>query len=83
MVHKCLSETVPIHHVLPTILCENIEDESRGTTLYGKEGEMSKSKRFLAILSGDKKLLGMFGGIVLDVAVLVAILVTACIWFLP
>lgn len=83
MVHKCLSETVPIHHALPTILCENIEDESRGTTLYGKEGEMSNSKRFLAILSGDKKLLGMFGGIVLDVAVLVAILVTACVWFLP
>ncbi|MCX6008747.1 MAG: hypothetical protein NTW48_01670 [Chloroflexi bacterium] len=44
---------------------------------------MSNSKRFLAILSGDKKLLGMFGGIVLDVAVLVAILVTACVWFLP
>ena len=82
MVHKCLSETVPIHHVLPTILCENIEDESMGTTLYGKEGEMSKSKRFLAILKGDKKLLGMFGGIVLDVAVLMAILVTACIWYL-
>jgi len=82
MVHKCLSEAVPIHHVLPTILCENIEDESRGTTRYGKEGEMSKSKRFLAILKGDKKLLGMFGGIVLDVAVLMAILVTACIWYL-
>jgi len=47
-----------------------------------KEGEMSNSKRFLAILRGDKKLLGMFGGIVLDVAVLVAILVTACVWYL-
>ena len=54
-----------------------------GTTLYGKEGEMSNSKRFLAILSGDKKLLGMFGGIVLNVAVLVTILVAACIWYLP
>jgi len=43
---------------------------------------MSNSKRFLAILRGDKKLLGMFGGIVLDVAVLVAILVTACVWYL-
>jgi len=83
MVHKCLSETVPIHHVLPTILCENIEDELMGTTLYGKEDEMSKSKRFLAILKGDKKLLGMFGGIVIDVAVLVTILVAACIWYLP
>jgi hypothetical protein len=82
MVHKCLSETVPIHHVLPTILCENIEDESMRITLYGKEREMSNSKRFLAILRGDKKLLGMFGGIVIDVAVLVAILVTACVWFL-
>jgi hypothetical protein len=83
MVHKCLSETVPNHHALLTRLCNNIEDESMGTTLYGKEGEMSNSKRFLTILSGDKKLLGMFGGIVLDVAVLVAILVTACVWFLP
>ncbi len=55
----------------------------RGTTLYGKEGEMSNSKRFLVILSGDKKLLGMFGGIVLNVAVLVTILVAACIWYLP
>lgn len=44
---------------------------------------MSRSKRFLAILRGDKKLLGMFGGIVIDVAVLVAILVTACVWYLP
>ena len=82
MVHKCLSETVPIHHVLPTILCENIEDESRGTIHYGKEGEMSSSRRFLVILRGDKKLLGMFGGIVLNVAVLVAILVAACVWYL-
>ncbi len=82
MVHKCLSETVPIHHVLPIMLCENIEDESMGTTLYGKEGEMSKSKRFLAILSGDKKLLGMFGGIVVDVVFLVAIPVIALVWYL-
>jgi len=44
---------------------------------------MSRSKKFLAILKGDKKLLGMFGGIVIDVAVLTAILVTACVWYLP
>jgi len=44
---------------------------------------MSRSKKFLAIVSGDKKLLGMFGGIVIDVAVLVAIVVTACVWYLP
>jgi len=43
---------------------------------------MASSKRFLAILTGDKKLLGMFGGIVIDVAVLVAILVMACVWYL-
>jgi hypothetical protein len=44
---------------------------------------MASSKSFLAILRGDKKLLGMFGGIVVDVAVLVAILVMACVWYLP
>jgi hypothetical protein len=43
---------------------------------------MRSSKRFLAILGGDKKLLGMFGGIVIDVAILVAILVMACVWYL-
>jgi len=53
-----------------------------GTTPYGKEEEMSGSKKFLAILKDDKKLLGMFGGIVVDVAVLVAIVVTACVWYL-
>jgi hypothetical protein len=54
-----------------------------GTTPYGKEEEMSRSKKFLAILKDDKKLLGMFGGIVVDVAFLVAIVVTACVWYLP
>jgi hypothetical protein len=44
---------------------------------------MASSKRFLAILRGDMKLLGMFGGIVIDGAVLVAILVMACVWYLP
>jgi hypothetical protein len=44
---------------------------------------MASSKRFLAILRGDTKLLGMFGGIVIDVAALVAILVMACVWYLP
>jgi hypothetical protein len=44
---------------------------------------MSNSKRFLAILRDDKKLLGMFGGIVVDVVVLAAIIVMAFIWYLP
>ena len=59
------------------------EGESRETARYDEEVEMASSKRFLAILRGDMKLLGMFGGIVIDVAVLVAILVTACVWYLP
>ena len=86
MVPKCASETVRIHHVLLIVLCEN--NNVSGASLlvaihYGKEAEMSRSKRFLAILKDDKKLLGMFGGIVIDVAVLVAIVVTACVWYLP
>ncbi len=44
---------------------------------------MSRSKKFLTILRTDKKLLGMFGGIVIDLTVLVAIVVTACVWYLP
>ena len=61
----------------------NYDGESRETARYDEEAEMAGSKRFLAILRGDMKLLGMFGGIVIDVAVLVAILVTACVWYLP
>ena len=44
---------------------------------------MRRSRKFLAILMDDKKLLGMFGGMIIDVAVLVAIVVTACVWYLP
>jgi hypothetical protein len=68
------------------MLCENSNVSGAsllGATPYSKEAEMSRSKRFLAILKDDKKLLGMFGGIVIDVAVLVAIVVTACVWYLP
>lgn len=54
-----------------------------GAAIYGKEEEMRRSKKFLAILRGDKKLLGMFGGMVVDVAVLLAIVATACVWYLP
>jgi len=43
---------------------------------------MKTSRRFLAIIRGDKKLLGMFGGIVVDVVFLVAILVTALVWYI-
>ena len=82
MVHKCLFETVPMHHVLPAVLCENMEYRSRRAAPCVEEVEMKSSKRFLAIVRGDKKLLGMFGGIVVDVAFLVAILVTVCAWYL-
>jgi hypothetical protein len=44
---------------------------------------MSKSKKFMSIIRADKKLLGMLSGIVIDVTALVAILVTACVWYLP
>jgi hypothetical protein len=44
---------------------------------------MSKSRKFMSIIQGDRKLLGMLSGIVIDVSALVAILVTACVWYLP
>jgi hypothetical protein len=44
---------------------------------------MSKSKKFISVVRGDKKLLGMFGGIVIDATALVAILIMACVWYLP
>ena len=44
---------------------------------------MSKSKKFISIIKSDKKLLVMFGGIVIDATALVAILVMACVWYLP
>jgi hypothetical protein len=47
------------------------------------EGEMSKSKKFLSIVRGDKKLLGMFSGIVFDITALLAILILAFAWYLP
>lgn len=76
-------ETVPMHHVLPVMMCENnVEDESTRTVNHDEEVEMKASKRFLAIIRGDKKLLGMFGGIVVDVVFLVAVLVTALVWYL-
>ena len=85
MVPKCLVETVLIRHVLLIVLCENKNVDIKPTddTLYGKEEEMSRSKKFMSIVRGDKKLLGMFGGIVIDVTALVAILVMACVWYLP
>ena len=43
---------------------------------------MNKSKKFLTIMRTDKKLLGMFGGIVIDFTVLAALVVTACVWYL-
>ena len=44
---------------------------------------MSKSKKFMSIIRADKKLLGMFGGIVINFTVLIAILVLAFVWYLP
>ncbi|MGB8707468.1 MAG: hypothetical protein WCD72_05905 [Dehalococcoidia bacterium] len=44
---------------------------------------MSRTKKFMSIVGGDKKLLGMFSGIVINVTALVAILVMACVWYLP
>jgi hypothetical protein len=85
VVPKCLVETVLIHHVLLIVLCENgnVDTEPTDDAFYDKEGEMSKSKEFISIIKGDKKLLGMLSGIVIDVTALVAILVTACVWYLP
>ena len=51
--------------------------------VFGKEEEMSRTKRLAIIVKGDKKLLGMLSGIVIDVTALVAILVMACVWYLP
>jgi hypothetical protein len=85
MVPKRLVETVLIHHVLLIGLCENKNVDIKPTddTPYGKEEKMSRSKKFMSIVRGDKKLLGMFGGIVIDVTALVAILVMVCVWYLP
>jgi len=44
---------------------------------------MSKSKKFISIIKSDKKLLGMFSGIVFNFTVLVAMLVWAFVWYLP
>jgi hypothetical protein len=44
---------------------------------------MSKSKKLMTIVMDDKRLLGMLSGILIDVTALVAILVTACVWYLP
>jgi hypothetical protein len=44
---------------------------------------MEKSKKLMAIVKDDRRLLGMLSGIIIDVTALVAILVTACVWYLP
>jgi hypothetical protein len=44
---------------------------------------MSDSKKFMSIVRADRKLLGMFSGIVINFTVLVAILVLAFVWYLP
>ncbi len=48
-----------------------------------KEGEMSRTKKLVTIVRGDRKLQGMLSGIVIDITALLAILVTACVWYLP
>jgi hypothetical protein len=44
---------------------------------------MRKSKKFMSVITADKKLLGLFSGIVLNFTVLVAMLVWAFVWYLP
>jgi hypothetical protein len=44
---------------------------------------MSKGKKLMSIIVADKKLLGMFSGIVFNLTVLVAMLVWAFVWYLP
>ncbi len=44
---------------------------------------MSRTKKLVTIVKGDRKLLGMLSGIVIDVTALLAVLVTACVWYLP
>ena len=71
-----------MHHDLITILCENIS-EADDLDSWMQEDEMRKTRKLVEIVRGDRQLLGMFSGIVLDITVLVAILVTACVWYLP
>jgi hypothetical protein len=52
-------------------------------TLYNKEDEMSKSKKFMTVIAGDKKLLGLFSYIVFNFSVLIALVVLAFIWYVP
>ena len=82
-VPKCRVQSVPMHHVLFVWLCKNRLRISRDGTVSGKEEEMSKTKKLVTIVKGDRKLMGMLSGIVIDMTALVAILVTACIWYLP
>ena len=66
-------------------LCENknVDTGLKDEILSYKEGEMSKGRKFVAIVRGDKKLLGMFSGIVFDITALLAILILAVAWYLP
>lgn len=67
-------------------MCENIKyrgGKPRDGTKRKKGEEMDKSKKLMALVRDDKRLLGMLSGILIDVTALVAILVTACVWYLP
>jgi len=44
---------------------------------------MSRTKKLVAIVRADRRLLGMLSGILIDVTALLAILVMACVWYLP
>jgi hypothetical protein len=44
---------------------------------------MRKTKKLMTLVKDDKRLLGMVSGILIDLTALVAILVTACVWYLP
>lgn len=44
---------------------------------------MNGTKKLLMIVRDDKRLLGMFSGIIIDIAAIVAIVIVACVWYLP
>lgn len=55
--------------------CTDIHHEGRN--------RMNGTKKLLMIVRDDKRLLGMFSGIIIDIAAIVAIVIVACVWYLP
>ena len=44
--------------------------------------KMNNVNKFPAILKSDRRLLAMFGGLVLDAVILIGLVITAGIWYL-